>query len=807
MDRNAVADAELEKAMDALVIEIDRPITPSNRPASLAGRSPHSGQASPATRQSSVVVKPRASVASTVPSAVLAPPAVAYLPGSTDDELVVHTPLAAEDSLSPTPSRSPALQSSELLLQRPSIRAHTPSTGAVSSTSAAPPSSSSSSFNTVAVPSPPNDPPPPRAVSFALSADPVDSAPAPAELGKVVWVPGKEDGVIVEKEEEEDRGAEDAFADDFKVRITPSASSSASTAPTVVAAPADAAAAGDLDSAAAISSLDDDVDPDVGLMSCFCIRPVRLSVPRRFPTDDEIASGPSKARRAQTTARAAAASLRAKLALYAEREKHDPSPMIDFALTEPDPSPVDPYDRALGADFVDGALGPGAIPEPHPYLFVPEVQSCWVEFLRVIFWLQSLFEFLQLPLLALLHCADTMLDAAVMAYWIWDPSMSSHPFRLRFIIAGAVFMGVPVLLALVSDLTHPPPPVRKDERYNAAQEAPPFQLRLHTLLIMDLLQLRGFWECVLAHRQAIKEQAAADEAAVATASGRGSDASGSGLLFAPAATVPARDRVIVRMRETAEMQSSHLTRVIFECAPMLLLQAGVLALQYDARVLLDDGSANPIRTPPKASWEIVAVLSLIFSLLSITTVVYRFVCGSNVVWREKAGALGLACMALLLFLHPAHKIAGYVVLTLMYPWWIVVLLGLGSLVVTAIGCVYADASSPLRRANVASAALVIRTALLLAPLEFATGGIGAWDLVGATSIPKRNHEGAGAASRWVREYTPVLAWHALESTAVIVVYATVGEGRLWIVPIVGSMIVFIVGRILALAFLLPRINE
>ena len=459
--------------------------------------------------------------------------------------------------------------------------------------------------------------------------------------------------------------------------------------------------------------------------------------------------------------------------------------MIDFALTEPDPSPVDPYDRALGADFVDGALGPGALPEPHDYLFVPQVQSCWVGFLRALSWLQSLFELLQLPLLALLHCADTLLDAAVMSYWIWDPSMASHPFRMRFIIAGAVFIGIPVVLALVSDLANPPPPVRKDERYNAAEEAPPFQLRLHTLLIMDVLQLRGFWECVLAHRQAVKEQAAADEAAAAVH----------------------RPRVIVRQRETAEMQSSHLTRVIFECAPMLLLQAGVLALQYDARVWLDDGTRNPIHTPPKGSWEIVAVLSILFSLLSITTVVYRYVCGSNAIWREKAGPQGLLCMALVLLLHPAHKIAGYVVLKLMYEWWIVVLIGAASMIVTAAGCVYADAASPVRRANVASAPLVIRTALLLAPLEFATGGIGAWDLVGATSIPKRNHEGAGAASRWAREYAPVLAWHAAESVAIVVVYATVGGGRLWVVPIVGSMIVFIAGRILALAFLLPTVNE
>jgi len=264
-----------------------------------------------------------------------------------------------------------------------------------------------------------------------------------------------------------------------------------------------------------------------------------------------------------------------------------------------------------------------------------------------------------------------------------------------------------------------------------------------------------------------------------------------------------------------------------------MLQAGALVLQYDAHADGDGaaaaaagggGSGGGGIVRPTGPWVGLSLASVLSSLVCVSLTVHRYVC-ADPSWRRRAGAPGIAAMALGLLIHPLLKVAGLALLLLLAEWWLALGVGLGSALVTGWLLVLADARSPSRRHKVASTAGLARTILLLAPCEYATGGIGASDLVEQTTTPLpaegrhghghgrgrgRSHApdgspGRGQAARWAREYWPVVAWHALESVCIAAYYAR--HGPLWTPSVTAFMAAAVAARLLALAFLLPRLNE
>jgi hypothetical protein len=529
-------------------------------------------------------------------------------------------------------------------------------------------------------------------------------------------------------------------------------------------------------------------DEFAAVRSCWCFRPHRIAVARRFPSDEVIASGPTKAHRARH-----AAALAAAATVEVSSASSSASPSVSGGGGGRVVAFVDAHDLELARDFLPPPSSSSSS-RLSAYAFVPAMQRCWLGVAMLASLCCMLWRRLELYLLAALHLLDTCFDVAMVVYWSTDASMSSNPFQTRYMVAGTVFLILPTLVHVVSSL--------------AAQRTAEEHLArpVMGLVVLDVFQARGFLEAALVHREYDDAPLDAREPAP------GSSPLVLATSTADAATVVSSSPsspLKSLTADSADAQSANLTRMMLQCVPMLLMQSQALAMQLDSTIL--------DMPPPTGVHLRVAVASMLTSLLCIALTVYRFV-SSSPAWRSRAGPLGRALLAITLLLLPAHKYGGYVLLILQLPWWQVLLIGLGSFFVTSLLSLFAEwrSTSPSRRANVSSILASLRIAFLVAPCEHVTGGVGAHDLVVATATPTALSGRSSQTAEWVREYWPLQLWHGVESGLIAALYAVTAAARsssssddavLWPVEFTAFMGACVVGRWVAMMFLLFVLDQ
>lgn len=380
--------------------------------------------------------------------------------------------------------------------------------------------------------------------------------------------------------------------------------------------------------------------------------------------------------------------------------------------------------------------------------------------LRVWRRLVGVYEAVQLPLISLAHLVDTALDIAVVYSWS-HASGVLHAARTHWCVVGAVCIALPTIISCISDGVRAPPP--------AAPHALAPSNRC-ALVLLDLLQLRGFYEAMLIRRLHYANSALS------------ADGSQSRIRFS-------------RTQESQEVHAIHMTRATCECAPMLLLQTAVFAAEY---------GVGGVGGPPQP-WERVYVASILSSLFCLVATVYRLLATSPS-WREKGGAPALVLFALILALHPLQQLLAVVLLIQVQPVWVVATYSSCLLLLTALLLIAADLLSPSRRESVTSARTrsLFRSLFVLAPAEFVSGAVSMADFVQSTQCEQKDRACIVETMRWTREYSPLLLCQAAAATAISIVYAV--QGALWVAPIVGLMAGCIIGRGLAIVLLIPRVG-
>lgn len=430
--------------------------------------------------------------------------------------------------------------------------------------------------------------------------------------------------------------------------------------------------------------------------------------------------------------------------------------------------------------------------ENHPYSFVYESNACWQGVIRVWHALVGFYCAVQLPLLALLHIVDTGLDVAVALWWggfVGDSgensALAGRADSMRWAIAAAVCISLPILISVILDALKPAQRPPSSSSAANSQIQPPNKW---LLVLMNMLQLRGCYEVILIRR--MNAAAAASDA-----------------LTNPTAT-PAQQRELQQERDTQESQETHsqqITRCIFQCAPMMLLQLGVLASMYDSTSSPYDGAGGP----PNLPWSSILLLSFFSSFLCLLTTIHRLL-GSSPAFRKRAGKTGLVWFAGgMIAMHVAPTALGFILLLHILPWWVTLAAAGGSNLITGLLMLRAELCSPTRSRNENASHVIgiLRLLFVLAPVETLTAAISASDLVSAANSAASGGRGGSSKRGWGHfrnEYWPLLVWQSLACIGCTVAYGCLGS--LWTVELVGLMAGCIVGRILAVTFLVPKVD-